>query len=204
VSRARRVAPILAILLITGCAALFPAPDAGLPIANLDVEPKPGRLEPMLPDADAPIERIASGEVGGDSFTLTSFRQGADVCVYLAPLQYGGIACAPAPVGDPRAGDVIGSAAQGGLASGAHSVSGIVVADVTRVVLTTQNGGRAEAAVVPLDVDGQQLAAFFVFLPADTHETAVSAYDADGRVLDELPMVSIAPGGPGAPPPPSS
>ena len=189
--------------MVLGCSTLLPEPDVALPISDLDLEPKPGELEPMMPDAQGPFVEIASGEVGGEEFTMTVYRSPDGFCTLLFPIQYGGSGCGPAPGDGLPEFARFGMIGQSGLADGTIEVDGMVDPGVARVWVVTEGGQRANAVLVPAQLDGLEASVFFVFLPEGAHPQTIVAATESGDVLDELPLLSIAPGGPGAPPTPS-
>ncbi len=187
---------------LLGCEALFAGPDVALPITGLDVEPKPGQLEPMMPGARGPLVEIASGEVGGEDFRLTLYRSVDGFCLALSAPQYRGGGCGPAPGDGLPEFDRFGMIAQSGLANGTIEIDGVVDADVAKVWVVTVDGQRANAVLIPAQLDDLDASVFLVFLPEGMHPQAIVAADGSGDILDEFPLLSIAPGGPGAPPTP--
>jgi hypothetical protein len=182
--------------LLSACAVLNPVPDPALPIANLDLEPKPGQLEPMIPgEVLGPVIEVATGVVSDSEFTLSLYRSADGFCLSLSAIQYGGVACGPQPEDEQ-----LGSIAQSGLIDGTIAIDGTVAADVAAVWVVTDDGRRANALLTPAGLDALDASIFLVFLPEGVHPVMVVAADEEGGIVDELPIVSIAPGGPGAPP----
>lgn len=201
VARFRHGCAVLAgAALLLGCDGIFREPDAALPVANLDVEPKPGFIEPAgMPGVKGPMIQVASGEVSGEEFRLTLYRSADGFCLSLAAIQYRGGGCGAAPGEGPEFG-LFGVIGQSGLADGTIEIDGMVAPDVASVWVVTDDGRRANALLVPAELDGLEASVFVVFLPADTHPTNIVAADGSGAVLEEFPILSIAPGGEGAPP----
>jgi hypothetical protein len=190
------------VAILGGCDALVPEPDAALPIANLDLEPKPGQLEPMMPTAQGPVIEVASGAVGGEDFTLTLYRSAEGFCLALSAIQYRGAGCGPPPGEGAAELERFAIIGESGLADGTVEIDGMVAADVERVWVVTDHGHRAHAELIPAGLDGLEASIFLVFLPAGTVPTTIVAADGTGGILEELPILSVAPGGPAAPPTP--
>ena len=189
--------------LLLGCERLFPAPDIALPISGLDLESRPVQLEPPMPDAAGPFFQVASGEVRGEDFTLVVYRAPEGVCLSLDAHQYRGGGYGAAPGDGPAELGAFGMIAESGLAEGTVEIDGLVHPDAAAVWVVTDDGQRANALVISEAIDNVEASVFLVFMPAGTVPAAIVAADSSGQVLDELPLVSIAPGGPGAPPTPA-
>jgi hypothetical protein len=153
-----------------------------------------------MPGMRGPVSQVASGEVDGEEFTLTAYRSADGFCLSLSSPQYRGGGCGPAPGEGLAEFERFGMIAQSGLANGIAEIDGMVDAEVPSVLAVTQDGERANAVLAPVEVDGVELGVFLVFLPEGKHVASVVAADASGEVLDEFPLLSAAPGGPGAPP----
>ena len=183
---------------LLGCG-LFAGPDIALPIANLDLEPKPGHVEVPMIEPQGPPVVIASGEVSGEAFTLTVYPTEGGLCMSLAAPTHRGGGCGPGPGDGLPEFERFGMISQADVESGISEVDGLVDPDVATVWVVTGDGQRANAVLIPLDIDGMGAAVFLVFLPEGAHAVAVVAADASGQVLEEFPLLSA----PGAAPAPS-
>jgi hypothetical protein len=185
--------------LLLGCDAIFPDADAALPIANLDLEPKPGFVElPSMP-VKGPVIEVASGEVSGEGFALSVYRSAEHFCLALSGPEFGSEGCGAAPGEGLPEFERFGIISQSLLKDGMVDVQGMVDPGVEAVWIVTDDGRRASAVLTRAELDGVEVSAFLVFLAPGTRPATIVAGDGSGEVLDEFPLLPVDPGGPDGP-----
>jgi hypothetical protein len=173
------------------------APDVGsdvaLPIAELDLQRRPGVIDAEIPASAGPAIQVASGRVRGSAFSLTVYRDAerpGGLCWWIAHGAGGDGGCGPIPgEGLPEFGPF------GGIGESPHPMStvrfdGMVAPEVARVWVVTDEG-RADAVVIPDVLEGVAASAFVVFLPSETHATSLVAADGSGRIMHEVPILPV-------------
>lgn len=178
--------------------------DIGVPIENLDLEPRPGQVPEMGEPAIGPVIEVARGRVDARAFRFTVYRgaRPSDVCIQLEWLPGGGGACGPMPGEGPIGGTFgVGSSSHGSPV--AHEVSGLVDPTVAEVWIETDAGGKAQAQLVPLSSADIDALLFFAFLPGGVDSSAWIALDAAGNEIDRFETPPRPPDVPGSVPTPA-
>ncbi|MEJ7803358.1 MAG: hypothetical protein WKH68_08310 [Candidatus Limnocylindria bacterium] len=142
------------------------APDIGVPIESLDVEPRPGQVPEMGEPAIGPVVEVARGRVEGRAFRYTVYRgaRPSDVCIQFEWLPSAGGACGPMP-GAGGSYRMFGVGSSSHASTVTHEVLGLVDPTVSEVWVETDAGGKAQAQLVPLSSADIDALLFFAFLP---------------------------------------
>ena len=179
----------LPILLVVAACGLLAAPDAALPIDELTVQPR-DRLGTLAAAPTGPHIEVLSGRVLGERLTVAVQRDASGVCMAVFRGSHGSEGCGPPPGGDGAFGAHFGMVLTGRAldapASEPFEFAGMVVPDVSSVVVELDDGRTATAQLVSLDaalVDGK---VFIVHLPGDAVPGDLVARSADGSELERL------------------
>jgi len=189
--------------LVAACSVVIPPPDAGVPIAEFDTEPRPAQ-EQNIGQATGPIIEVARGEVDSDAFSFVVHRSAAGACTFLNRESSGSGGCGPLPGDGLREFGPFGIMTTTGGSDLPAEVTGLVSGDVASVRVEMEDGTSAQARLVdlaPAEMDAQ---AFIAFLPPHASATAVLALDLAGNEVARVPLAGGPVGPDGVQPTPAS
>jgi hypothetical protein len=176
------------VMLVAGCGLLGP-PDAAVPIDELTVEPR-DRLGTLAEAPTGPHIEVLSGRVLGERLVVAVQRDASGVCMAVFRGSDGSEACGPLPGADGALGQHFGMVLPGRAldapASEPFEVAGMVVPEVSSVVVELDDGRTAAAQLVPLDAALVDAKAFIVHVPGDLAPGDLVARAADGSELERL------------------
>jgi hypothetical protein len=183
--------------LLAACSVVLPAPDAGIPIEDVDTEPRQVEVDAHVASATGPTVEVLRGRVQGSAFALSVHATAEGFCSLLSRDSGTSGSCGPLPgEGMPEFGPFGSFGHGGGDADGAVAVSGVVSKDAAAVWVELDGGERARMLLIdlaPAEIDAQ---AFVGFLDAGAALHAIVALDGLGNEIGRVPLIG-GPAGPG-------
>ena len=185
---ARSLACLPILLTVAACGFLAP-PDAAVPIDELTVQPR-DRLGTLADAPTGPHIEVLSGRVLGERLAVAVQRDASGVCMAVFRGSNGSEGCGPLPGAEGPLGAHFGMVLSGRALDAPTAepfeVAGMVVPEVSSVVIELSDGRTAGAQLVPLDAALVDAKAFIVYLPGDLAPGDLVARAADGSELERL------------------
>ena len=155
-------------------------------------EPAPPRFGPMGGDEDlqpiGPVVEIGRGESLGISWRYSVHESAIGTCTTVeSDGQLGGMSCGGA-LGPEPPGGALGVMSVGSGTGSPSTVDGFAADEVAEVWIRLENGGRVQAALMPLAPAGMQGHMFYAVVPAGRAMREVVALGEDGEELASQPL----------------